>query len=191
MVRTCSQNGLWRSRRKNHQSKGDTDQPIPRMNESPPDLGSSTLWVTRMHPNIDYSETEEFSNLFLSKPCFGCGECSHSLMETIQSTRTRSQRKSYRYSCTVVKHVKLYGFRPTSRAGRLNMTFGLSAKNYARACNYDLSLATSRLPLHYRTEEDRGFLDSFLNEVRTRCIRHLREQLLENTQVGYTTPRRW
>ena len=168
------------------------DKPIPRMNESPPDPGSSTLWVTRMHPCNNYSESEEFSSLFLSKPCFGCGGCSHSLMETIPSVRTRSQRKSYRYSCTVVKHVKLYGFRPLSRAGRLNMTFGLSARSYARACNYDLSLATSRLPLHYRTEEDRGFLDSFLNEVRTRCIMHLREQLLENTQVGYTkTPRRW
>lgn len=172
----------------NHGSKGDPDRPTPIMNESPPDPGSSTLWVT--HPSEEYSESEEFRNLFLNQPCFGCGDCSHSLMEIIPP-RTRSQVKSHRYSCTVVNHGGLYGFQSISRAGRLNMTFGLSAKNYTKACNYDLSQANSRLPLHYRTKEDRGFLDSFLNEVRTRCLRHSQEQSLENTQVGYTTPRRW
>ena len=172
-------------------SKGDTVRPIPIMNESFPNPESSTLWVTRIHPSEEYSESEEFRNLFLNQPCFGCGECSHSLMEIIPSPQTRSQVKSYRYSCTVVNPVKLYGFQSISRAGRLNMTFGLSAKSYVKACNYDSNLANSRLPLHYRTEEDSGFLDSFLNEVRTRCLRHSQEQSQENSQVGYTTPRRW
>ena len=114
---------------------------------------------------------EMFCKEFLEAPCFGCRAETHGLLEALPKPSTRSGKRRYKYSCQVVKCNPLY----TGRAGEeMDMSFQLSARDFARDCGYDLSTAVMRIP-SYLLKKGEGITQYaclFYSEVRKLCTSH-------------------
>jgi len=124
---------------------------------------------------IDSSETQE---RFLSNPCQACGSHDHSLLRLTADVANTGVIK-YEYECHVIDPTPLY---PENNWKRMTIKYYLSAARYAEECGFDLDRALGRRILR-KTESKKEYsecLDSFLNEVRSECIRHA-ERIPVNT----------
>ena len=148
------------------------------MNETPDMIDkeeSQSLTLTIFNQPKGFLESLEFCR-FLESPCEGCGSPLHSLMVAKTMKRTRSGgRKVYEFQCHVVDHSNLYDRNKQYPSDELNIKFSLIAKEYTKDCKYDIDVANNRIPLHFRTEEKNGFLDTFLLEIRQLCLEHSRK----------------
>jgi hypothetical protein len=115
----------------------------------------------------DLYGTSAFNEMFLERPCKGCG-ADHTLLREIGRVNGVPQ---YDYRCNVIDHKPLYREEDN---GQLRVLFRLRVRPFILDCGYDLDQAIARLTSlrgnPVGDHETPELFDSFANEARTLIV---------------------